>query len=213
MDHDPNSFSRFQLCRAEEYLKRPFGCYCQIMGKHERAPVIPQRRPGDDNPAGCYVGTWPVGTVTLSSSRPPAPPPQQRTTSTTWGRSKRRALLLTLPNRHHPKEGFALVVLRVIKRIDARVQLSRTEELKWTSNHRIIKNVVIKKKGKKNCEDTKEFSKKMDWHRCSGSILLCLLALLTIVPREVKGFVSCSPNPCENEGRCIKNSLGSARCE
>ena len=120
----------------------------------------PPAATGGDNPAGCYVGTWPVGTVTLSSSRPPAPPLLQPTTSTTWGRSKRRALLLTLPNRHHPKEGFALVVLRVIKRIDARVQLSRTEELKWTSNHRTIKNVVIKKKEKKIVKTPKSFRKR-----------------------------------------------------
>ena len=182
------------------------------MGKHKRAPVIPsggQGKGGDDNSAGCYdVGTWPVGTVTLSSSsRPPAPALQQPTTSTTWGRSKRRALLLTLPQpppTAHPKEGFALVVLRVIKRIDARVKLSRTEDLKWTIEEWRMSwfkiNPIVK-------------TPKMDWHRCFGSILLCLLALLTIVPREVKGFVSCSPNPCENEGRCIKNSLGSARCE
>ena len=30
---------------------------------------------------------------------------------------------------------------------------------------------------------------------------------------QFTGFVSCSPNPCENGAQCIKNSLGNARCE
>lgn len=73
----------------------------------------------------------------------------------------------------------------------------------------------------------------MDWPR-SAIIQFFVLAVLTLTHHQAEGkivavngiqfesknhfsfesgFVSCSPNPCENGARCIKNSLGSARCE
>ena len=70
----------------------------------------------------------------------------------------------------------------------------------------------------------------MDW-QLGAAILAFVLAVVTVERAEGKiattqkpkaklehlspfsGFVSCSPNPCENGARCIKNSLGSARCE
>ena len=74
----------------------------------------------------------------------------------------------------------------------------------------------------------------MDWQRLTLSTLVVLTVWIvsTIQPTEgsdfdvkyfrgrrsivhlsLSAFVSCSPNPCENGARCIKNSLGSARCE
>ena len=73
----------------------------------------------------------------------------------------------------------------------------------------------------------------MDWRRLSAFHLGFVLAVLfanvsktegetldksrhvgqTTISFLFAGFVSCSPNPCENGARCIKNSLGSARCE